>query len=67
MFNLSETAKISCHYDHSQQLEPSLGKRTELIYISNKIKWIKLLEYTKHSNSGTSVHNYILALVTDTE
>ena len=35
MFNLSETAKISCHYEHLQQLELSLGKRTELICALN--------------------------------
>jgi len=31
MFNLSETAKISCHYESFTTVEPSLGKRTELI------------------------------------
>jgi len=33
MFNLSETAKISCHYESFTTVEPSLGKRTELICI----------------------------------
>jgi len=40
MFNLSETVKISCHMNHSQQLELSLGKRTELICINVNVIFI---------------------------
>jgi len=45
MFNLSETAKISCHMNHSQQLELSLGKRTELICINVNVIFIVCNEF----------------------
>jgi len=43
MSNLSETPKSAVTMNHSQQLEPSFGKRTELICTPNimsRILWI---------------------------
>jgi len=36
MFNVSETVKSAVTMNHSQKLELSLGKRTELICTPNK-------------------------------
>jgi len=46
MFNLSETVKIVITMNHSQQLELSLGKRTELICTPNKkVIWSETLKW----------------------
>ena len=51
MFNFSETARISCH---SQQLEPFLGKRTELICTPNKIETDQVANNFPVSSSSLS-------------